>query len=219
MGDRDPQRHDQIRERDPLKLSSGEGALPPSYGLFVAQRSSMSRVHSFPPIVSQKSKVLILGSMPGEASLKAGQYYAHSRNAFWPIMGEVFGAGPALPYLERVALLQSAGVALWDSLQACVRPGSLDASITEEVANDFPTFFGTHLNISHVFFNGGKAETTFRRHVLPTLSDDRHTFHRLPSTSPAHAAMAREAKVKAWSVVRKVLDDRERQKGARRTSC
>ena len=66
---------------------------------------------------------------------------------------------------------------------------------------------------------GGKAETTFRRHVLPTLSDDRHTFHRLPSTSPAHAAMAREAKVKAWSVVRKVLDDRERQKGARRTSC
>jgi TDG/mug DNA glycosylase family protein len=66
--------------------------------------------------------------------LKAGQYYAHSRNAFWPIMGELFGAGPSLPYLERVARLQSAGVALWDSLQACVRPGSLDASITEEVA-------------------------------------------------------------------------------------
>src|SRR4029077_16189116 len=101
----------------------------------------MSRVQSFPPIVSQQSKVLILGSMPGEASLKADQYYAHPRNAFWPIMGELFGAGPSLPYQERVALLQSTGVALWDSLQACVRPGSLDASITNEAANDFPGFF------------------------------------------------------------------------------
>ena len=173
----------------------------------------MSRVHSFPPIVSQKSKVLILGSMPGTASLKANQYYAHQRNAFWHIMGELFGAAPSLPYNERVALLESAGVALWDSLQACVRPGSLDASITEEMANDFATFFGMHPNISHVFFNGGKAETVFRHHVLPMLSNDRHTFYRLPSTSPAHAAMTLEAKVKAWSVVQEVLDHRERLEG------
>jgi hypoxanthine-DNA glycosylase len=75
----------------------------------------MSRVQSFPPIVSQKSRVLILGSMPGVVSLKAGEYYAHPRNAFWQIMGELFGAGHSLPYNERVALLQSAGVALWDS--------------------------------------------------------------------------------------------------------
>ena len=91
----------------------------------------MSPVQSFPPIVSPQSKLLILGSMPGEASLKAGQYYAHPRNAFWHIMGELFGAGPSLPYQERVATLQSIGVALWDSLQACIRPGSLDASIKE----------------------------------------------------------------------------------------
>jgi hypoxanthine-DNA glycosylase len=154
----------------------------------------MSRVHTFPPIGSQKSKVLILGSMPGTASLKANQYYAHQRNAFWHIMGELFGAGPLLPYNERVALLESAGVALWDSLQACVRPGSLDGSITEEMANDFATFFGKHPNISHVFFNGGKAETVFRHNVLPMLSNDRHTFHRLPSTSPAHASMTLEPK-------------------------
>jgi hypoxanthine-DNA glycosylase len=178
----------------------------------------MSRVQSLPPFVSHKSKVLILGSMPGLVSLKADQYYAHPRNAFWQIMGELFGAGPSLPYNERVALLQSAGVALWDSLQACVRPGSLDASIAEEVANDFPTFFGDHPNISHVFFNGGKAETAFRRHVFPTLSDNRHTFHRLPSTSPAHAAMSLEAKVKAWSVVQEVLDPRKRLKGEK-TVC
>ena len=94
----------------------------------------MNRVQSFPPIVSERSKLIILGSMPGELSLKAGQYYAHPLNRFWDIMGELFDAGPSLPYAERVARLQSVGVALWDSLQACTRPGSLDASITEEVA-------------------------------------------------------------------------------------
>ena len=67
----------------------------------------MSRIKSFPPIVSDNSKVLILGSMPGEASLKAGQYYAHPRNVFWCIMGELFGAGPSLPYQERAARLQT----------------------------------------------------------------------------------------------------------------
>jgi hypoxanthine-DNA glycosylase len=90
----------------------------------------MSRIESFPPIVSDKSKVLILGSMPGEVSLKAGEYYAHRLNVFWDIMGELFGAGRSLPYQERTVRLQAAGVALWDALQACVRSGSLDASIT-----------------------------------------------------------------------------------------
>src|SRR5258706_6926573 len=103
--------------------------------------SRSSRVQSFPPMVSRHSKVLVLGSMPGQASLRAGQYYAHPRNAFWRIMGSLFGAGPSLPYAERTARLQSAGIALWDVLQACVRPGSLDASITDEVANHFPALF------------------------------------------------------------------------------
>ena len=112
--------------------------------------------------------------MPGEASLKAGQYYAHPRNAFWHIMGELFGAGPSLPYQERVAILKSVGVALWDSLQACIRPGSLDASIKEEVANDFPALFAKYPKITHVFFNGSTAERSFLRHVKPALSEDRH---------------------------------------------
>jgi hypoxanthine-DNA glycosylase len=123
-------------------------------------------------------------------------------------MGELFGAGPSFPYQERVALLQSVGVALWDSLQACTRPGSLDASITEEVANDFPTLFTKYPNITHVFFNGSKAERAFRRYALPALPKDRHVFARLPSTSPAHAAMRLEAKVKAWSIVKEVLRGR-----------
>jgi hypoxanthine-DNA glycosylase len=143
--------------------------------------------------------------MPGEASLKIGQYYAHPRNAFWRIMGELFGAGPWLPYEERVRLLQSAGVALWDTLQACLRPGSLDASIADEVANNFPAFFDKHRSITNVFFNGSKAEMAFRRHALPALTEKQPILERLPSTSPAHAAMTPEAKVQAWSVVKKVL--------------
>ena len=169
------------------------------------RRGGIYRVYSFPPIVSERSKLIILGSMPGELSLKAGQYYAHPRNAFWDIMGELFDAGPSLPYAERVARLQSVGVALWDSLQACTRSGSLDASITEEVANDFAALFAKYPNITHVFFNGSKPEKAFRRHVLPALLQDRYVFARLPSTSPAHAAMRLEAKVQAWSVLKKVL--------------
>jgi hypoxanthine-DNA glycosylase len=123
----------------------------------------VSYVESFPPIVSHRSKVVILGSMPGARSLQAGEYYAHPRNAFWPIMGALFGADRALPYAERLRRLDSAGVALWDSLQACIRPGSLDSSIRDDVGNDFGAFFAAYPNITHVFFNGQKAETVFRR--------------------------------------------------------
>src|SRR6516162_2492392 len=173
-----------------VEVARGQPSRPP----IEAIEASMSWVQSFPPIVSPRSKLLILGSMPGEASLKAGQYYAHPRNAFWHIMGDLFGAGPSLPYRERVVILKSVGVALWDSLQACIRPGSLDASIKEEVANDFPALFAKYPKIAHVFFNGRKAERSFLRHTT-TLSQDRHVFARLPSTSPAHAAMRLEAKV------------------------
>jgi hypoxanthine-DNA glycosylase len=165
----------------------------------------MAQVHSFPPVVSAASRVLILGTMPGIVSLKAREYYAHPRNAFWRIMGDLFGAGLSLPYDERVAVILSAGVALWDSVEACVRPGSMDKSITAEVANDFTAFFASYPDISHVFFNGSKSEAVFCRHVLPTLAGDRRIYTRLPSTSPAHAGMTLGAKVQAWSVVRKVL--------------
>jgi double-stranded uracil-DNA glycosylase len=165
----------------------------------------MSRVQSFPPIVSERSKVLILGTMPGERSLKTGQYYAHPQNAFWYIMGELFGAGPSMPYEKRVEILQSVGVAVWDVLQAASRPGSLDASIREVVANDFPTFFAKHPNITHVFFNGSKAQKLFQRYVLPTLTIDRRRYTLLPSTSTAYAAIRPEAKVQAWSVMTNVL--------------
>ena len=163
----------------------------------------MPLAQSFPPICDSRARVLILGSMPGVASLDAGQYYAHPRNTFWPIMGELFGADPGLPYDERCKALLATGVAVWDVLRQCVRKGSLDANIARgsEVANDLAELFASRLRIGHVMFNGQKAEQAFRRHVLRTLSPevvDRLTLTRLPSTSPAHAGRTYEEKLAAW---------------------
>lgn len=161
----------------------------------------MLTLRSFPPVAASGCTVLVLGSMPGEASLRAGQYYAHPRNAFWPIMGALCGAGPALAYPQRLARLQAAGIALWDVLQACTRAGSLDSAIRDEVANDFRVFFASYPQITRIFFNGAKAETAFRRHVLPGLTDGAPALARLPSTSPAHARLGLQAKCRAWGVI------------------
>src|SRR5690349_6164688 len=122
-------------------------------------------VCSFPPIARSDARVLVLGSMPGVASLAAGEYYAHPRNAFWPIMGELIGAGPELRYEARVKRVIAQKIAVWDVLKTCFRGGSLDSSIVEDsiVPNDFAGFFAAHNRIEKVCFNGGKAEHAFRR--------------------------------------------------------
>ena len=160
-------------------------------------------IQSFPPIASPNATLLILGSMPGKASLLANQYYAHPRNAFWPIMGKLFGAGPDLPYARRVRLLKRAGVAVWDVLASCTRGSSLDSDIDEKsiVANDFASFFRDHPRIERVFFNGAKAEASFRRHVLPGLAPTTLRFERLPSSSPANASWSHARKLRAWRIV------------------
>ena len=165
-------------------------------------------VCSFPPVCSRRSRVLVLGSMPGAASLLAGQYYAYRHNAFWPIMGELFGAGPQIGYAKRVLVLKRAGVALWDVMASCVRAGSLDADIDEAsiVPNDFLAFFTAHPLVRHVFFNGAKAEHCFNRHVRAHLSG-RLSFTRLPSTSPAHAAASYARKLQAWRAVAGALQE------------
>ena len=162
----------------------------------------MPRVRSFPPIADAKARILILGSMPGKASLAAGQYYAHAQNLFWRILGDITGAGPASPYETRAQALKSRGIALWDVLATCVREGSLDSAIDEASisANDFAAFYRAHPGIAQVFFNGVKAEACYRKHVLPVLGDGPAPtdLRRLPSTSPANASMSRTYKQKAW---------------------
>ncbi len=158
-------------------------------------------LQGFPPLARVDARILILGSMPGQASLAARQYYAHPRNAFWPIMGAACGAAPDLPYAERVARLQAAGIALWDVVGRCRRQGSLDAAIeagSVEV-NDFLAFFKVHRSIRQIFFNGTAARDLFQRHVGPQLAGVPVLPMRcLPSTSPANAACRPAEKTAIW---------------------
>ena len=159
----------------------------------------MPQIYCFPPIEDSNARVLILGSMPGKESLRLGQYYAHKRNAFWTIMGELTGAAPSTPYETRVQILKSAGIALWDVLASCRRCSSMDSDIDEATPNDFKSFFRSHPHITDVFFNGSMAEKCYQKHVhLETLPLH---YQRLPSTSPAHASMAYDQKLKVWQAV------------------
>ncbi len=162
----------------------------------------MPQVQGFPPIADARARVLILGSMPGKASLAARQYYAHAQNLFWRILGEITGAAPSLPYAARARALKSSGIALWDVLESCAREGSLDSAIDDATicANDFVSFYRAHPRIVQVFFNGAKAESCYRKHVLPLLGALAAPpgYRRLPSTSPANASMSRAHKRRVW---------------------
>jgi len=168
-----------------------------------------SKSLGFPPIAAPGARVLILGSLPGQASLAARQYYAQPHNAFWRIMGELFGAGPDLPYDERAARLRASGIALWDVCKAAVRPGSLDAAIDVETVdiNDFERFFREHPRIAHVCVNGGTAHRLYVRKVQPILPEPTSSLplHLLPSTSPAHASLRLVQKLERWRMLEKLL--------------
>jgi len=167
--------------------------------------SASPAITGFAPIAAGSARLLILGSMPGVMSLAAGQYYAHPRNAFWPIMAGLCGFDVALPYARRTRALERAGIAVWDVLHRCERRGSLDSAIDRRscVANELPAFLAAHPRIRRVAFNGAGAEKLFGRWVLPRLAADDLEFVRLPSTSPAHTLpLARKAA--AW---RRLLAD------------
>ena len=182
----------------------------------VSETDAVGTTTGFAPILGGEPRVLVLGSLPSRKSIELNQYYGHPRNGFWPIMGELFGAAPALPYAERVACLVRHRVAVWDVLASSVRPGSLDAAIDTKSAspNDFATFFATHPGVKAIFFNGKAAAALYGKLVAPTLqngSNDRR-FTTLPSTSPANAAMRLEQKLAAWRPVADAAKSGKRRK-------
>jgi hypoxanthine-DNA glycosylase len=149
-------------------------------------------------------RVLILGTVPGAESLRLQQYCANPRNAFWRIMSDLFGWDMTVSYQERLELVRRSRLALWDVLASADRPySSLDWKIRRgsEVPNDIAAFAHSHPDLTHVFLNGAKAAALFDRHVRPNLVGMPLNVKRLPSTSPANAALSYEAKLDAWRAV------------------
>ena len=161
---------------------------------------SGSAVDSFPPVARRDARVLVLGTMPSVASLRARQYYAHPQNMFWDIMGELFGADRHLPYRVRLRKLQDAGVALWDVARVCERRLSADATMREVEPNDFARLVGRCPDLGAVFCNGRKAEELFRKLVVPRARGRLAELpvRYLPSTSPANASIPRPQRARAW---------------------
>jgi len=179
----------------------------------VADEARMTRSFCFPPVARADARVLILGSLPGQASLAARQYYAQPQNAFWRLMGRLFDAGLEHPYEERLQRLVDARVALWDVCASALRPGSLDQriDISSVAPNDFAGFFAAHREVAAIFFNGATAERlylTLARPVLPPAVAG-IAMKRLPSTSPAHAGLGFAQKLEAWREVATRRDPEE----------
>ncbi len=159
-------------------------------------------LQGLPAQVNGQCRVLVLGSMPGMASLRAARYYAHPRNRFWPLMGALCGFDPQLDYAQRVARLQAAGVGLWDVIGRCRRRGSLDAAIVRgsETANPLPALVADLPHLRAIACNGGAAAQAFARHVRPALPAGHGlTLLALPSTSPANAAWSFERLLGEWA--------------------
>lgn len=161
------------------------------------------QVQCLQPLVGQDPVLLILGTMPGNASLSAKQYYAHPRNSFWKILTDLRVLEEGLTYEQRISALTTANIAVWDVISTCVRPGSLDANIEKHglMTNDFQRFFSQYQTINQVFFNGSQAEQCFNRFVRPTLNTHAMTYCRLPSTSPANASISYPIKLEAWRAI------------------
>lgn len=168
-------------------------------------------VESFPPQIGDGCRVLILGTVPSVRSLALRQSYAHAQNLFWPLMGEMFDAGPELDYAERIQRLHRCGIGIWDVLASCERSGSLDSAIVRstEVPNDIDGLLADHPSIAAIALNGGHAQRAFRRLVLPRISVMRRGSIRLldlPSTSPANASISLQRKRDSWAVLRELAN-------------
>jgi len=162
------------------------------------------RKRGFPPVVNPRTRLLILGSLPGEASLAVGEYYGNPRNAVWRLLEQVLDRPlVALPYPDRLRALLERQVGLWDVIAEAERRGSLDAAILEPAANDLPALIETLPLLETVAFNGATAARLGLR-GLKSVGRPLKALA-LPSSSPAHAAVTFEQKAQAWTELRKAL--------------
>jgi hypoxanthine-DNA glycosylase len=158
-----------------------------------------------PPIVWPHASILVLGSLPGDESLRVQQYYGNPRNQFWQILGRIYAEPISTEYSERIAFLQRHGIALWDVIQRAERQGSLDSNIRNELPNDFAALFRQAPDLRTIALNGSKAALSFERHVRPhfkPLLESVRTIT-LPSTSPVPARkfLSADAKAELWRAI------------------
>lgn len=157
---------------------------------------------AFPPIANERSKVLILGTMPGERSLALQQYYGHAGNQFWKIMYFLFDKPFSKDYENRTKLLLSNGISLWDVLEYCDGVGSLDSNIINEKANDFITFYNNHPAVKHVFFTSKQAATYYDAYVK---RKSHLNYYLLPSPSRMNTWKTFDEKLDEWKIILKYL--------------
>ena len=153
------------------------------------------RIASFDPVAAPDARVLILGTMPSVESLRQSFYYAHPRNAFWPMLARILSEPEPASVEEKKALLLRHRIALWDVAQSCVRPGSLDSAIRDALPNDVPGLLKRCPEIQAILFNGATAQNLYRKLIGDVPAGLRSV--RMPSTSPAYT-LKFEAKRAAW---------------------
>jgi len=176
-------------------------------GIKMGPEKDALRIRSFEPVVDKNSRVLILGSIPGEESLRLRQYYAHPRNLFWRLIYNIFGCEPQDDYNSRISFLKEKGIALWDVYKSCTREGSLDSNIRDEELNDVAGLLESYPNIKVLFCNGGESERQFRTRILNNVNRP-IPYKRLCSTSPANASVPFREKYENWLQVRSAVENR-----------
>ncbi len=153
---------------------------------------------SFDPISNEKSRILILGSMPGDTSLELQEYYGHARNRFWKIIAAITNSEIPITYNDKKNLLLKNGIALWDVIKQANRIGSLDTAIKNEKVNELDIFIKKHKHLHTICFNGKKAETLYKKYF--TLETNIR-YLTLPSSSPANASIGLESIQNAWKKI------------------
>ena len=155
---------------------------------------------ALPPLIDSSSKILILGTMPGEHSIAKQQYYGNKGNHFWKIIFVIFNEISSTSYEDRKQVLQKNRIALWNVLASCTREGSSDAKIKNESVNDFENFHLQYPNIKHIFFESKTAAKFYEKYVNP---NNDITYHILPSTSGLNASVSMEEKIELWNELAK----------------